>query len=124
MNHVRKIQIRFWTFCLNGSKIVSNRSLLFRAENTNVALFASNRDLCSESVPSLVHTSESNRVAGFQFFLFRFVVHWNFVLKVQFRWWLSCFQSSTIVRSRSLYFTQKVDDIKKSEMSVVGQNEK
>jgi len=64
VDHVRKIQIRLWTFCLDGSEIKCNGSLLCRAKHTKVVSSVINLDLCSEPVLLLAHTSVSNRVGG------------------------------------------------------------
>jgi hypothetical protein len=69
VDHVRKIQIRLWTFCLDGSEIVCNGSLLCRAKETKVVPSVTNSDPCLEPVPYLAHTSVPNRVVGSQFFL-------------------------------------------------------
>ena len=63
--HVRKIELGTWKFCLKGSLIVLNGSLLCCAKQTDVLSLATNPDPCKEPVPDLDYTSESSRVVGF-----------------------------------------------------------
>ena len=88
--------------CLDSSTIPCNGGLLCCVKVTNVLILTTSHDPCSKPDPILDHTSVSNRVVGSQFFHFRFIIHRNFVLIVQFGWWTSCLHGSTIVRSGSL----------------------